>query len=39
MFQLAKKHNLFFSETSAKDSINVEQVFMKIIDKIVAKVR
>lgn len=35
--KLAKKHNLFFSETSAKDSINVEQTFMKLINTIVDK--
>ena len=29
---------MLFNETSAKDNINVDHVFMKLLDKIVAKV-
>ena len=38
-FQLAEANNMFFSETSAKDNVNVENVFMKLLDQVVEKVR
>ena len=37
--QFAKANNMFFSETSAKDNVNVENVFMKLLDQIVEKVK
>jgi len=38
LFQLAKEHGMFFSETSAKDNLNVDESFMEILNKIVDKV-